>query len=413
MAGSAQAHEGEHTYIHAGALLAIPGQAIQTEKTIVVADGEIQDILDGYYSDDDGEIIDLSDKFVMPGMIDSHVHLRSEWSQTLRLDAVTKEDADVAYDAAVNAKTTLMAGFTAVQDVGGPKSIFALRRAINAGKLPGPHIKASGPAVSVTGGHGDAHGFRAEILALWHGSTICDGPADCRRAVRAAVKSGADVIKITATGGVLSNTNAGTEQQFFDDELKAIVDTARTMGRKVTAHAHGKGGIEAALRAGVSSIEHGTYLDEATTRLFKKHKATLVPTVLAGATVEDWAKNESFLPPNSAKKALQVGPIMKDMLKVAYDNGVNIAFGTDTGVSRHGENAQEFRYMINAGMSEMEAIRAATVVAAEHIGMGDKIGSLEVGKYADLIALEGDPLEDIEELMDVDFVMKGGMVYKD
>jgi len=305
-----------------------------------------------------------------------------------------------------------MAGFTAVQDVGGPPEIFALRRAVNAGKVPGPHIKASGGAVSVTGGHGDNHGYREDVLDVFHSPTVCDGVADCRRAVRKAVKRGADVIKITATGGVLSNTNAGTGQQFFDDELKAIVDTATKMGRKVTAHAHGKDGIEAALNAGVSSIEHGTYLDTRTVQLFKRNDAVLVPTVLAGMTVVDWAENYDFLPPNSAQKALEVGPQMQEMLRLAWENGVTVAFGTDTGVSPHGENAREFEFMINAGMSEMDAIRAATVIAAEHIGMGDQIGSLEIGKEADIIAVDGNPLEDISELEDVDFVMKGGIVYK-
>jgi len=250
-------------------------------------------------------------------------------------------------------------------------------------------------------------------LDLYKSPTICDGVADCRRAVRKAVKRGADVIKITATGGVLSNTNAGTGKQFFDDELRAIVETAESMGRKVTAHAHGKDGIDAALRAGVSSIEHGTYLDKETVALFKKHDAVLVPTVLAGMTVVDWAENHNFLPPNSALKALQVGPQMQTMLRIAWENGVTVAFGTDTGVSAHGENAREFEYMIKAGMSEMDAIKAATVVASKHIGMSDQIGTLEAGKDADIIAVDGSPLEDISELMDVDFVMKGGVVYKD
>ena len=411
MSASALAADGK-TYVHAGTLLDKPGEAPKTEQTLIIVDGKIDDVVDGYVSDDDGTIIDLSDKFVMPGMIDSHVHLRGEWNPNVRLENVTRESGDIAYDAAVNAKKTLMAGFTAVQDVGGPKEIFALRRAVNSGKIPGPHIKASGPAVSVTGGHGDAHGYREDILDLNPSKTICDGPADCRRAVRAAVKSGADVIKITATGGVLSNTNAGTAQQFFEDELEAIVDAAAKMGRKVTAHAHGKDGIEAALKAGVKSIEHGTYLDRDTTVLFKKYDAVLVPTVLAGATVVDWAENHNFLPPNSAKKALEVGPQMQDMLRTAWENGVTVAFGTDTGVSKHGENAREFEYMINAGMSEMDAIKAATVVAADHIRMGDQIGTLEADKFADLIAVDGNPLQNIAELKDVDFVMKGGAVYK-
>lgn len=402
----------DFTLIHAGTVLAVPGETPLTEQTIIINEGKIIGLTDGYLNDDDAKIINLKNSFVLPGLIDSHVHLRGEWSPSVRLDAVTKEDGDVAYDAADNARKTLMAGFTAVQDVGGPKSIFALRRAVKSGKIPGPHIRASGPAVSVTGGHGDSHGYREDILATMATKTICNGVADCRRATRAAVKSGADVIKITATGGVLSNTNAGTAQQFFNDELKAIVDSAAKMGRKVTAHAHGKHGIEASLKAGVKSIEHGTYLDDETIALFKKHDATLVPTVLAGMTVVGWAKNETWLPPNSAKKALEVGPRMQEMLRIAWAGGVNVAFGTDTGVSKHGDNAQEFIYMIKAGMSEQEAIKAATSVAAEHIEMADKIGTLEAGKYADLIAVDGDPLEDIEELLDVDFVMKGGKVYK-
>jgi len=412
-AASASAHDGPHTLIHAGEVLAVPGKAPGVNQTIIVVDGKIEDIQDGFLEAGElDNIIDLSNSFVMPGMIDSHVHLRGEWSPNSRLEGATLESGDIAINTAVNARKTLMAGFTAVQDVGGPPEVFAVRRAINAGKIPGPHIKASGNAVSVTGGHGDAHGFREDILDIFHSPTVCDGVADCRRAVRKAVKRGADVIKITATGGVLSNTNAGTGQQFFDDELAAIVETATKMGRKVTAHAHGKDGIDAALKAGVSSIEHGTYLDDETAALFKKHKATLVPTVLAGMTVVDWAENYNFLPPNSAKKALEVGPQMQDMLRIAWENGVNVAFGTDTGVSRHGDNAQEFKYMIKAGMTEMEAIKAATVVAANHIGMGDQIGSLENGKAADLIAVDASPLDNIEELLDVDFVMKGGVVYK-
>lgn len=400
------------TLIHAGTVLAMPGKQPLSEQTIIVHEGKIIGLSEGYLKDDDAAIIDLKNSFVLPGLIDSHVHLRGEWSPTQRLDGVTKEAGDVAYDAADNARKTLMAGFTAVQDVGGPKEIFALRRAVKSGKVVGPHIRASGPAVSITGGHGDAHGYREDILHLRASKTICDGASDCRRATRAAVKSGADVIKITATGGVLSNTNAGTAQQFFEDELEAIVGAATKMGRKVTAHAHGKDGIEAALKAGVKSIEHGTYLDAETVRLFKKHDATLVPTVLAGMTVVDWATNKNWLPANSAKKALEVGPQMQDMLRTAWEGGVNVAFGTDTGVSAHGDNAQEFIYMIKAGMSEQDAIKAATIIAAEHIEMADKIGTLEAGKYADIIAVNGDPLADIEELLDVDFVMKGGVVHK-
>lgn len=401
------------TYIHAGTVLAEPGKAPSSQQTIVVEDGKIRSIEAGYKTAGADKVIDLKNSFVLPGLIDSHVHLRSELGPQTRLHGVVREDADVAFVAAHNAKKTLMAGFTAVQDVGGPKEIFALRRAVNAGLVPGPHIRAAGSAVSVTGGHGDNHGYRQDILHMFASPTICDGPAECRHAVRKAVKNGADVIKITATGGVLSNTNAGTSQQFFDDELKDIVETAEKMGRRVTAHAHGKDGIESALNAGVHSIEHGTFLDDSTAKLFKRKNAYLIPTALAGATVVDMAKNSNFLPPASAQKALLVGPRMEMMLKSAIENNVKIAFGTDSGVSKHGDNAKEFPLLVKAGMSEMAAIKSATVVASEHIQMSEKIGTLEPGKYADLIAVDGNPLEDINELLDVDFVMKGGIVYKD
>jgi len=400
------------TIIHAGQVLAVPGAKPLSKQSIYISDNKIVKIVSGYQLEKGASVIDLSDSFVLPGLIDSHVHLRMEFNPNIRLDAVTKRPGDTAYDALVNGRKTLMAGFTSVQDVGGPEEIFALRDAINAGKVAGPRIRASGRSVSPTGGHGDMHGYRQEILDLFHSPTICDGVADCRRATRAAIKAGADVVKITATGGVLSNTAAGVEQQFFNDELEAIVETAKKMGRKVTAHAHGKTGIESALKAGVKSIEHGTYLDVETTALFKKYDAVLVPTVLAGMTVVDWAKNKNWLPPASKAKALEVGPQMLEMLKIAYENGVTISFGTDTGVSKHGENAREFGYMVEAGMSEMDAIKAATVTAANHLEMGGKIGSIEAGKYADIIAVDGNPLTHIEELYDVDFVMKNGVVYK-
>lgn len=397
----------DYTLIHAGHVMAVPGEAVKTDQTIIIHEGEIVGIEPGFLDDDEATIIDGKDMFYLPGLIDSHVHLRGEWHPGGRLDNFTKEDSDVAFDAAANAKKTLMAGFTAVQDVGGPPSIKALSRAIKAGKLPGPHIRASGN-VSITGGHGAMNGFRADILNHFQRPTNCDGPDDCRRATRLAIRDGADLIKIAATGGVLSNTNAGTGQQMTDAELEAIVDAATSMGRKVTAHAHGKDGIDAALRAGVKSIEHGTYLDAETVRLFKKNDAVLVPTVLAGMTVTEW----DFLPEASYRKAQQVGPKMLDMLALAYKNGVTIAFGTDTGVSKHGGNAKEFEYMVQAGMSETEAIRAATVVASKHIELDSVIGTLESGKYADIIGVDGDPREDITELMDVDFVMKGGIIYK-
>ena len=403
----------DYTLIHAGTVLSVPGRAAEKRQTIVIHDGEIVGIEPGYLDDDQATIIDGRGMFFLPGLIDSHVHLRSDRATGKPDDAVRLEAGDVALQAAAHAKTTLMAGFTAVQDVGGPKEIFALRRAINKGLVPGPHIRAAGSAIAATGGHGDFHGFKDDLLEMYQSETVCDGPADCRRAVRQAVKNGADVIKITATGGVLSDTNAGTGQQLLDDELAAIVETAATMGRKVTAHAHDKDGIDAALRAGVDSIEHGSFMDRDTARLFKSNDAVLVPTVLAGMTVAEWAEDpDTFLTPNQVKKAREVGPAMQDMATLAYNNGVTIAFGTDSGVSAHGDNAKEFDYMVAAGMSPMEAIASATVVGAKHIGMDDRIGTLEPGKHADIIAVDGNPLDDVSELMDVDFVMKGGVVYK-
>jgi len=403
----------ETTYIHAGKVLAVPGEGYLSDRTIIIEDGIIIGVEPGYDTVPTGATyIDLKDAYVLPGLIDSHVHMTSEFSPTSRLKDLSYSDVDRALEGAGHARKTLMAGFTAVQDVGGEdEAIFSLRDAVKKGQVIGPHIKASGRAVTPTGGHGDGNGYAPALAPVFNGNT-CDGADDCRRAVRQAIKNGADVIKITATGGVLSNTSAGLGQQLFDDEIKAIVDTAYTMGRKVTAHAHGKGGIEAALRNGVQSIEHGTYLDAETIRLFKRNKATLVPTVLAGITVTGWTETD-WLPAPSRAKAAEVGPKMLDMLRRAREGGVRVAFGTDTGVSKHGENAQEFVHMVEAGYTPEAAIRTATVIASEHIGMDSEIGTLASGKSADLIALEGDPLSDIKELLDVDFVMKGGRTYKD
>jgi len=410
--------------VHAGKLLAVPGEPAQAERTIIVRNGKIEKIAAGYLDaatagatdTDDVRIIDLKNSFVLPGLIDSHVHILGENNPNARLQTVEMSDADDAIAGAGFAKKTLLAGFTTVRDVGaGPgDAIFALRDGIARGDVPGPRIFASGATISVTGGHGDGtQGYRDDIAHVLHSPAVCDGPADCRRAVREQIRRGADHIKLTATGGVLSNTAAGLEQQFFDDELKAIIDSAHSMGRKVTAHAHGVAGINSALRAGVDSIEHGTYLDDESVKLFKKNGAYLVPTLLAGATVVEWAKDpDSFLLPPQRAKALQVGPLMHEMAEKAHKAGVKIAFGTDTGVSRHGENAREFPLLVAAGLTPTEAIRAATVSAADHLGKSDVIGSIAPGKYADIIATDGDPTADVSELLDVDFVMKGGAVYK-
>ncbi|WP_034799068.1 metal-dependent hydrolase family protein [Hyphomonas beringensis] len=399
--------------IHAGHLLAKPGEGYKTKQTITVKDGKIVSVEAGYKKAPRGvEVIDLRDAYVMPGMIDSHVHITSETSPTGRIEMFENTDVDSAFKGAGFAYKTLLAGFTTVQDVGGSnEAVFGLRDAIEAGQVPGPRMRAAGRAVAVTGGHGDINGYSPVVMAMFTGSNICNGADDCRRAVRQQIKEGADVIKITATGGVLSNTRAGLEQQFTNDELSAIVEAAHSMGRQVTAHAHGKGGIDSALRAGVDSIEHGSYTDEETIELFKEYDATLVPTVLAGATVTGWV-NEPWLPAASREKAAIVGPHMIDMLRMAHAGGVNVAFGTDTGVSRHGQNAEELPLMVDAGFTPEEALRSATVIASEHVEMDEQIGTIETGKYADIIAVEGDPLKDINEMLDVDFVMKGGTVYK-
>ena len=408
------------TLIHAGTLLAVPGEAPMRQATVIVRDGLIERVAPGYLSPGDvegaAEVVDLKAMTVLPGLIDGHVHLTSENNPRQRLESVEMSDADRALLAAKHAETTLMAGFTTVRDVGarGQDAIFALRDAAEKGWVASPRIYASGSTISVTGGHGDGtQGYRDDVARLLHSSGVCDGPDDCRSAVREQIRRGADHIKLTATGGVLSNTATGTEQQFTDEELTAIMDAAHAMGRRVTAHAHGKGGIEAALRAGVDSIEHGTYLDKDTARLFRREGAYLVPTVLAGVTVAGWAADpDTYLSPAQAAKAAEVGPKMLGMARTAHAAGVPIAFGTDSGVSKHGENAREFGLLVEAGMTPMEAIRAATVAGADNLGRSDELGTIEAGKKADIVAVDEDPLADVDALLDVDFVMKDGRIYK-
>ena len=262
-----------------------------------------------------------------------------------------------------------------------------------------------------TGGHGDINGFALDVMHQFASTSACDGPAECRESVRTLIRGGADVIKITATGGVLSDTAAGVERQFFTDELESIVEAAHMMGRRVTAHAHGVTGINAFLEAGGDSIEHGTYLNNESIRLFRRNGAYLVPTVLAGVTVAELAETTDFMTPNQRRKSLEVGRNMLDMIRRAHDGGVMIAFGTDSGVSRHGDNAREFELYVEAGMSPMDAIVTATINASTHLQMEDDIGTLEAGKFADIVAVDGNPLENISELRDIDFVMQGGRVH--
>lgn len=411
------------TIIHAGTLLAVPGEAPGTEQSVIIRNGRVVEIRAGFatadiQSDSDIRIIDLSDHFVMPGFIDLHVHLSGQAGSNRKLDAVTKSDADSALTAQMYARRTLLGGFTTVRDLGSRgTAIFALRNAVKAGKVAGPKIIVAGEAITPTGGHGDVHGFRQEILDVMPSSGVCDGADGCRAAVRRQVKRGADVIKVTATGGVLSETATGTGQQFTDAELRAIADTAHALGRKVTAHAHEKGGIEAALRAGFDSIEHAMWADKGTMQLFRQTGAWMIPTVYPITAVGDTPekmKQGPFkdMPPPIMAKLLRLGRQPKDMSRLAHSMGVKIALGTDSGVSPHGENANEFVEYVNIGMTEMEALMAGTVNAAEAGGVADRVGSLEPGKAADIVAMVESPLDDINAVLHVKFIMRDGVIFK-
>ncbi|AUW59969.1 Xaa-Pro dipeptidase [Sphingobium sp. SCG-1] len=402
-------------FVQAGRLLADPATGrVEQNKTLVIRDGRVAEIRDGFVGEGQGTVIDLRDAFVLPGLIDSHVHLTGEQNPNSRLDEVTRSSAEQAMIGAGFAHKTLMAGFTTVADLGAENNaIFALREAVQRGDVPGPRIIAAGSAVSVHGGHGDANGFRDDILHLLSPTSVCSGADDCMRAVRLQVRAGADIIKITATGGVLSNTAAGLAQQFSDAELAAIVQAAHRMGRQVTAHAHGVDGINAFLKAGGDSVEHGTYLDAESIRLFKRPGTYLVPTLLAGDFVARVAASPgNFLTPAQTAKALEAGPKMLDMARRAHEGGVHIAFGTDTGVSAHGDNAQEFALLVKAGLTPLEAIQAATISAAAHLKIADQAGKITVGMPADMVAVSGDPLSDVRTLEKMRFVMKGGTVYR-
>lgn len=404
------------TAIHAGQLLADPSTGrVERNQTILVADGRVREIRDGFVRPDGARVVDLRNVFVLPGLIDSHVHLTHQQGPTARLDRFIRTVSDAAIEGAWYARLTLEAGFTTVADLGAPaEAILALRDGIARGRIPGPRIVASAGAVSPHGGHGDANGMPAALAAVLRSPWVCSGADDCRRAVRELVRAGADVIKITATGGVLSDTAAGLEQQFTQTELEAIVDTAHSMGRKVTAHAHGASGVKSFLRADGDSIEHGTFLDNDSIRLLKERGAYLVPTLLAGDFVAREAERPgTYLTPNQAAKAREAGPRMLDMLRRAHQAGVKIAFGTDTGVSAHGDNAREFALLVKGGMTPLQAIQAATVAAADHLQLSAQAGRLAPGMAADLIAVPGDPLRDVTVLERVAFVMKGGNTYKD
>jgi imidazolonepropionase-like amidohydrolase len=406
------------TVVHAGQLLDKPGSPPKGPSTIIIRDGRIAQIISGIVDGPpDATKIDLSDKFVLPGLIDSHVHLDSDaGGNAALLEGITSSDAQTAYRAAGNAKKTLMAGFTTVRNLGdGTGATLALRDAIAAGELPGPRIIDAGRSISTTSGHMDAHNGLGEDLHASIGSeNLCDGVESCRKAVRTQIRRGVDVIKIATTGGVNSRIGAGLGRQIFDDEVKALVDTAHLYKKKVAVHAHGDDGINAALAAGADSIEHGTMLDDASIKLFKSAGAYYVPTLsTVNGYLERLAANPNAYPPDVLEKVKWRIGVTGKSLEKAYPAGVKIAFGTDAGVSKHGRNADEFELMVKHGMPAAAAIEAATVNAAQLLGVDKDVGSLELGKAADLIAVSGDPTRDVTVLKSVNFVMKDGMVHKD
>lgn len=406
------------TYIHAGTLIDRPGSPPRRNVTIIVLDNRIGEVRDGFAPPVAGaRYIDLRNAWVLPGLIDLHVHLWGIGGDPLkaRLDALNRDRFDDMVEAQKNARADLEAGFTTVRDLGGdPRGVRALRDAIAAGEIAGPTIVNAGEMVSVTGGHGDGgNGLAEDFADAVHAKEVnlCDGADDCRRAVRVQIGLGAQVIKFAATGGVLSNVAGGLGRQMTPEEMQAIIDTAHGFGRKVAAHSHATEGTRAALAAGVDTIEHGSFLDDQTIALFKTRGAYLVPTMLAPTAALAQAR-AGALPAATIPKAEAAAAAMLESHRKAIAAGVKIAFGTDTGVSRHGDNAQEFALMVRAGMTPVAAIRAATLTAAEALGRERDIGSVEPGKLADIIAVAGDPLADVTQLERVDFVMHGGAVVK-
>ncbi len=415
------AYAGGWTIIQAGTLLDQPGKPPRLQASVLIHDDKIAAVKSGFLTGADfpeaaGQtvrVIDLTKSFVMPGLIDCHVHISHQLSPTRQMEAVVKFPEDNALDAAMFADRTLQAGFTTVRDLGeSDHSALSLRDAIEAGKLPGPSILAAGHMISITAGHGDVNGFNDQVTEALHSNAVCDGADACRKAVRDQIKRGADVIKIATTGGVLSQIAAGTGQQMFPDEIKAVVETAHIMGKKVAAHAHAAAGINAALIGGVDSIEHGSYLDDDAVANFKKTGAYLVPTLIAGAYVAEMAEKPGAMSKAVADKARAVGAIMQTNFGKAVKADVKVAFGTDTGVSPHGQNAREFKLLVKSGMTPSAALKSATVNAADLLDRSRRIGTLEAGKDADLIAVDQSPLEDISALESVGFVMRRGTVHR-
>lgn len=416
LVAAAPATAGAATLIHAGRIVDAVGNAPLTQMTVVVDGNRIVAVEKGYRAPGAGDtVVDLRDSTLMPGLCDMHVHITGETSPRSQLEGFTQTEADVALLGAQFAKRTLDAGFTCVRDLGSPfGAAVALRNAIDRGVVPGPRIWAAGKAIGTTGGHADpTNGWAPRIMGdPGPKEGVANGVDDAAKAVRQRYKEGADTIKITATGGVLSIAKNGLNPQFTEEEVRSIVTTARDYGYKVAAHAHGAEGAKRAIRGGVDTIEHGTFLDDEAMKLMKERGTYLVATISAGRFVGERAKQPGYLPEIVVPKALAVGPQIQGTFAKAYKAGVPIMFGTDTGVSAHGQNAQEFRYMVEAGMPALEAIKSATIVPAKFMGTADRLGTVEAGKVADLIAVAGDPLADIGAMERVRFVMKDGKVWK-
>ena len=403
------------TLVHAGRLIDGTSDSIRKAMTVVIEGDSIVSVLTGYTEPvADDSVIDLRDFTVLPGLMDMHTHLTSELSDKSYIERFQLDEADYAFRAAAYAERTLLAGFTTVRDVGDRFNVsIALRKAIDQGLVVGPRIFTSGKSLATTGGHADpTNGMSAHLTGdAGPKEGVVNGASDAAKAVRQRYKDGADLIKITATGGVLSVAKSGLNPQFSDDELAAVIRTAADYGFHVAAHAHGSEGMKRAIRAGVHSIEHGTYLDDEAMALMKERGTYYVPTIMAGKWVAEKSQIDGYFPELVRPKAAAIGPQIRDTFAKAYQSGVTIAFGTDSGVSAHGDNAQEFALMVAGGMPPMDAIRSATMTAAELLGIEDRLGSIEPGKLADLVAVLGDPLADISILESVSFVMKEGVVF--
>lgn len=405
----------QKTYVHCGFLIdGISDKTVQAQ-TIVIDGDRIVEVKKGYISpSDEGLVIDLKEYTVMPGFIDMHVHLEHETGKGKYMNKFTQNPEDRAFESVVYAERTLMAGFTTVRDLGGSGVNISLRNAINKGLIDGPRIYTAGKALGVTGGHADpTNGYSQKLMGNpGPKEGVVNSIEDARQAVRQRYKNGADLIKITATGGVLSLAKNGTGPHFQEDEIRAVVETAKDYGFHVAAHAHGDEGMQRAVRAGVTTIEHGTYMSEETMQMMKERNTYFIPTLLAGDFVAEKAAEAGYYPEIIVPKAAAVGPQIFDTYKKAVRFGVPIGFGTDAGVFLHGDNGKEFELMVAGGMSSMQAIKCATSVNASILKESENIGGIKKGVFADLVAVKGDPTRDVKLLQNIPFVMKGGVVYK-